>query len=291
MMRRLPLLGLLAFLSATTFGVISACSSEKSSDAPSTDDTGEDASKTTKKKKPAEQEPTDDNGTEEQKDAGIGETGEPLSEACTKDPGAPTLTFDAGADDPIGAENFTLTQALAGFPKSSGTLTAVIATEISWIRCALLEDAAPVTVANFVGLARGTRPYKGKSGTWTTGHFYDGLLWHRVIPDFVIQGGDPLGKGTGGPGYSLPNENHAAQGKGALSMAAGSKTVPDAGMVFTPSGSQFYVVVGTGPDTNYNVFGQCTTKTAIAISNVKTDKNDKPVEDVHITKVEIARCP
>jgi len=288
-MRRLPLFGLtVSILSAATFVIVSACSSDNAAETSSTDDTGADASKTTKKKKPVET--TDDNGTEEKKDAGVGETGEPLSEACTKDPGAPTVTFDGGTEDPIGAENFTLDQALAGFPKSSGTLTAVITTEISWIRCTLLEDAAPTTVANFVGLARGTRPYKDQSGTWTTGHFYDGLLWHRVIPDFVIQGGDPLGKGTGGPGYSLPNENHAAQGKGALSMAAGSRTV-DGGMVYTPSGSQFYVVVGTGPDTNYNVFGQCTTKTAIAISNVETDKNDKPVEDVHITKVEFARCP
>src|SRR5258706_240158 len=82
-------------------------------------------------------------------------------------------------------------------------------TELGTIVCTLNELDAPVAVANFVGLARGARPYLDpKTNAWVAKPFYDGLIWHRVIPGFVIQGGDPLGDGTGGPGYDLPEENH-----------------------------------------------------------------------------------
>jgi len=138
-----------------------------------------------------------------------------------------------------------------------------------------------VSVANFIGLARGTRPfYDSRLNTWKIGRFYDGLIWHRVIPDFVIQGGDPLGTGSRRARLRLPEENHVAEPKGTLAMAAGS----------APSGSQFYIVVGTGPASDYNVFGTCTTETAVAIAAVET-KNEKPKVAVHMQKIEIARCP
>jgi peptidyl-prolyl cis-trans isomerase A (cyclophilin A) len=206
-----------------------------------------------------------------------------LLPGCTKDPGAPAPAFDpASATDPIGtADKFTMELALAGFPAGGGKLTAAISTEKSTIKCELLETVAPISVANFVGLARGTRPYK-ISGKWQVGHFYDGLTWHRVIPKFVIQGGDPLGDGTGGPGYSLIPENHVEEPLGTLAMAASDK----------PSGSQFYVVVGTGPAANYNVFGKCSTEAAIAIAGVPRDSsNDMPKTPVHLLKVVIGRCP
>lgn len=202
------------------------------------------------------------------------------------DGGAP---LEAGPDggDPLGdAASFTLGQAMAGFPENaSGVLTARITTELGELVCRLDEAAAPISVANFVGLARGTRPFL-KNGQWTVGRFYEGLIWHRVIPDFVIQGGDPRGTGTGGPGYSLPNENHAPQTLGALSMAA-SNPAPDE---FLPSGSQFYVVVGRGPKADYNVFGTCSVETAKAIAAVERRSNDKPKVDVHMS-VSIERCP
>jgi peptidyl-prolyl cis-trans isomerase A (cyclophilin A) len=199
---------------------------------------------------------------------------------CTRDPGAPaTQTF--GASDPIGsADKFKLEDALAGFPSGSGKFTAAITTEKGVIVCKLDETAAPVSVANFIGLARGTRPYK-EGGTWKTGRFYDGKTWHRVIPNFVIQGGDPLGTGTGGPGYTLPNENHVAEPKGALAMAASTE----------PSGSQFYIVVGEGPAADYNVFGSCETPVAESIAAVDRDKNDMPKTAVHMSRIDIARCP
>lgn len=214
-------------------------------------------------------------------DASTDDTNDPLP-GCTKDPGPPEQTVDAAAvKDPIGgAENFTLDMALAGYPEKTGVLTAAITTEKSVIRCELAEDAAPISVANFVGLARGTRPFK-KAGKWKVGRFYDGLIWHRVIPDFVIQGGDPLGKGTGGPGYDLVEENHVDEPLGTLAMAASK----------APSGSQFYVVVGQGPQANYNVFGSCSTEAAIEIAAVERDKNDKPLTDVHMKRIDIARCP
>jgi peptidyl-prolyl cis-trans isomerase A (cyclophilin A) len=207
---------------------------------------------------------------------------DPLA-GCTKDPGAPTVQVDpnAASDPTGGADKFTMAQALAGFPDGSGTLTAFIATEAASIRCTLDEAAAPVSVANFVGLSRGTRPYKIDASGWKVGRFYDGLTWHRVIPNFVIQGGDPLGDGTGGPGYSLTNENHVAEPLGTLAMAASTE----------PSGSQFYIVVGKGPAANYNVFGTCTTDAAIAIANVPRDANDKPKTPIHMQRIDIARCP
>lgn len=201
---------------------------------------------------------------------------------CPADPGPPTQTVDPAAkSDPAGgAVSFTLEQALAGYTATEGVLTALITTEKSTIRCTLDEANAPVTVANFVGLARGTRPFE-KDGTWRVGRFYDGLLWHRVIPDFVIQGGDPLGKGTGGPGYDLVKENQVDEPLGTLAMAASRKV----------SGSQFYIVVGQGPAADYNVFGACSTETAIKIASEPRDADDKPIADVHMTRIEIARCP
>lgn len=202
---------------------------------------------------------------------------------CTKDPGAPAAPVDPNAaNDPTGgADKFTLAQALAGFPAGAGKLSAGIRTEKSSIRCELLETAAPISVANFVGLARGTRPYKDANGKWKVGRFYDGLTWHRVIPGFVIQGGDPDGNGTGGPGYDLVEENQVDEPLGTLAMAAGKGV----------SGSQFYIVVGQGPAPEYNVFGTCTTESAIAIAEVERDSRDAPVVPVHMLKVEIGRCP
>ena len=202
---------------------------------------------------------------------------------CTRDPGPMPPSFDpSSSSDPTGgAAKFTLAEALAGFPSASGKLVALISTEKGFIRCELAETAAPISVANFVGLARGTRPFVGATGKWKVGRFYDGLIWHRVIPDFVIQGGDPDGLGTGGPGYDLVSENQVAEPKGTLAMAAST----------APSGSQFYVVVGTGPSPNYNVFGTCDTDAAIAIASVPRDAMDKPTTDVHMQRIDIARCP
>lgn len=205
----------------------------------------------------------------------------PLPE-CPRDPGPSQTSIPPAKSDPIGgAEKFTLAQALEGYPQVAGVLTALITTEAGTIRCDLDEAAAPISVANFVGLARGTRPYDADIKKWRVGRFYDGLLWHRVIPGFVIQGGDPNGNGTGGPGYDLVVENHVDQLFGTLAMAGGD----------APSGSQFYIVVGEGPAAAYNVFGRCETATAVAIAAQPRDDLDKPLTPVHIQRIDIARCP
>jgi peptidyl-prolyl cis-trans isomerase A (cyclophilin A) len=199
---------------------------------------------------------------------------------CVRDPGAPPPREIGSADPTGGAAAFTLEMALEGFAEKTGKLTAAITTEKGVILCRLSETEAPISVANFVGLARGTRPFK-EGTTWKTGRFYDGKIWHRVIPGFVIQGGDPLGTGTGGPGYALPQENHTAQDKGVLAMAASDQ----------PSGSQFYIVTGKGPDPDYNVFGMCETPVAEAIAAVERDSKDRPKVPVHMSRIDIARCP
>jgi cyclophilin family peptidyl-prolyl cis-trans isomerase len=139
------------------------------------------------------------------------------------------------------------------------------------IEIELHDGEAPQTVANFTKLA-------GEG-------FYDGLIFHRVIPDFMIQGGDPTGTGSGGPGYSFEDEfNEHKVERGALAMAnAGPNT----------NGSQFFIVTADACpwlDGKHTVFGRVTKgmPVADAISALTTDGGDKPVEDAVIERVELS---
>ena len=157
------------------------------------------------------------------------------------------------------------------------------------IKFKLFNDRVPNTVANFVGLAEGTKEFEDpKTGEKTKRPFYDGLIFHRVIKDFMIQGGCPTGTGTGGPGYRFADEIVADQNKhekpGMLSMAnAGPNT----------NGSQFFITVVPTPwlDKGHTVFGEVVEGHDIVdqISKVKTAPGDKPLEPIVLKKVTIQK--
>jgi len=144
-------------------------------------------------------------------------------------------------------------------------------TSLGKFKVELFSDKAPITVGNFIKLI--------KEG------FYDGLLFHRVIPNFMIQGGCPHGNGRGGPGYTIKDEFHPDlkhDSKGILSMAnAGPNT----------GGSQFFITVEPTPwlDGKHSVFGKVIEGINVVeeISKVKTDRNDKPQKNITIDSIKI----
>ena len=172
--------------------------------------------------------------------------------------------------------------------KKEKDMIAVFETSLGTFKIKLHHDKTPKTVDNFVGLAEGTKEWVDpKSGAKVKRPFYDGLTFHRVIPNFMIQGGDPLGNGMGGPGYRFEDEFHSDlkhDKPGVLSMAnAGPNT----------NGSQFFITVAPTPhlDRRHSVFGEVVEGMDVvyAISKVKTDVNDKPVTPVVIKSVKIEK--
>ncbi len=171
----------------------------------------------------------------------------------------------------------------------SGQLYARFVTSMGTMVARLEEHRAPDTVKNFVGLATGTQTYKDpRSGQEKQGvPYYDGTIFHRVIPDFMIQGGDPLGQGTGGPGYKFKDEFHPELrhiGVGILSMANSGPS---------SNGSQFFVCEKATPwlDNKHSVFGQVIVNAELIpkITHSATGPRDKPMTDIVLQRLEIFR--
>ena len=173
--------------------------------------------------------------------------------------------------------------------KGGGKVYAHFTTSLGKFTVELFEKDAPKTVANFVGLADGTKEWTDpKTGAKVKKPFYNGLIFHRVIPDFMIQGGDPLGTGSGDPGYKFADEF----GSGRKMDKAGVLAMANAGP--NTNGSQFFITL---KETNYlngkhTVFGEVTEgmDTIRKIGETKTTKpGDRPVTPVVIQSVTIER--
>lgn len=169
------------------------------------------------------------------------------------------------------------------------TATATLHTNRGDIVIELFGNHAPETVANFVGLAEGTKDYKTNNASGTAeGPFYDGAIFHRVIDGFMIQGGDPTGTGRGGPGYMFADEIHPELRFDRAYLLAMANAGPGT------NGSQFFITVAATPwlNGNHTIFGEVTDeasqKVVDAIATTATGAMDRPVEDVVINSITIA---
>ena len=165
---------------------------------------------------------------------------------------------------------------------------AIIHTTAGDLHCTLMPKVAPIGVENFIGLAEGTKDWTNPS-TGQKKHgvpLYDGTIFHRVIPEFMIQGGDPIGTGTGDPGYKFKNETTSSVGFDRPGRLAYANAGPNT------NGSQFFITEVPSPSLNggYTIFGQCD-EAAVAlvkqVARMSRDSNDRPVKPVKITHIEI----
>lgn len=169
-------------------------------------------------------------------------------------------------------------------------LYATLHTSAGPIRLQLLPDHAPKTVGNFVGLAEGTQEWRNPVTRATqSAPLYDGTVFHRVISGFMLQGGDPLGNGTGGPGYSFGDEFHPDLAFTRPYLLAMANSGP------ATNGSQFFITVGPTPHLTgkHTIFGEvadeASRQVVDAIATMPTDGRDRPTKDVTITSVDIER--
>lgn len=173
----------------------------------------------------------------------------------------------------------------------SSNPTAIIDTTVGKMNCTLFPDKAPIGVANFIGLATGTKDWKNPvSGATKHGvPLYDGTIFHRVIPEFMIQGGDPAGNGSGDPGYKFKNEaspDLLFDQPGRLAYAnAGPGT----------NGSQFFITEVSTPHLNggYTIFGQCDEATVALVKQIarmaSDPQNNRPFRPVKINHITIVK--
>jgi peptidyl-prolyl cis-trans isomerase A (cyclophilin A) len=174
--------------------------------------------------------------------------------------------------------------------QTSAARRAVLHTNHGDITVDLFPDHAPKTVANFTELAEGSREWiDPRTREKTTAKLYDGTVFHRVIQGFMIQGGDPLGQGTGGPGYRFGDEFHPDLSFNRPYLLAMANAGPGT------NGSQFFITVTNTPHLNnkHTIFGEvaddASRQVVDAIATAPTARGDRPVEDIVINSVEVQR--
>lgn len=199
------------------------------------------------------------------------------------------LVREPTSPDPLKG-NFTLREATAGLPKK-GELRATLETGYGTITCKLFEEKAPNTVANFVGLARGLRPFwDPRRAAWVKRPLYDGTNFHRAVAGFMIQGGDQLGDGSGGVGYEIDDElvpGWSHDRAGLLCMAnRGPNT----------NGGQFFITDAAAPHLTqmktFTIFGECAPLDVIhriASAPRPSPHSEAPKPAIPIERVEITR--
>ena len=173
---------------------------------------------------------------------------------------------------------------------ASAEPTAVIDTTAGKLTCKLFPDKAPIGVANFIGLADGTKDWASPV-THAKKHgvpLYDGTIFHRVIPNFMIQGGDPAGNGSGDPGYAFKNETSPDLKFDRPGRLAYANAGPDT------NGSQFFITEVPYPSLNgnYTIFGQCDDATVALVKEMARmgrDANDRPYRPAKINHITIVR--
>ncbi len=189
------------------------------------------------------------------------------------------LSSSAGTPDSVRSPDFGLA------PGQS--LYAKFVTTAGSFSCLLSHEGAPISVRAFVDLARGERAWRDpRSGVDTLRPLYAGTLFHRIIPGFLVQGGDPTGTGTGGPGFSLADENTSVSSFDRAGILAFANRGPNS------NGSQFFVTDGPARhlDGRYTVLGLCAGEEVIArIAAAPRGERDRPVRPVVLTRVEISR--
>ncbi|MGH8793470.1 MAG: peptidylprolyl isomerase [Stackebrandtia sp.] len=168
--------------------------------------------------------------------------------------------------------------------------TATLHTNLGDITLNLFDNHAPKTVANFVELAEGTRDYVDpRTRAKGSGPYYDGSVFHRVIDGFMVQGGDPTGTGTGGPGYEFGDEFHPELRHDKAYQLAMANAGPGT------NGSQFFISLGANPHLNnkHTIFGEVadeqSKKVVDSIGSTPTGRGDRPVSEVRLERVTISR--
>jgi peptidyl-prolyl cis-trans isomerase A (cyclophilin A) len=196
----------------------------------------------------------------------------------------PVAEVKASADDPLKGK-WTLEDATKDLPKGD-VLVASIETDMGTIECTLFGDKAPITVANFVGLANGKRAWKTPDGKWETKPAYDDTVFHRIIKGFMIQGGDAKKNGSGEAGYVIPDEvweGGSHDRPGLLCMANRGPNTNSAQFFITDEAAYHL-------DNGYTIFGECGPVSLVhEIASVKMAGRDRPEKTPVIKKVRVTR--